>query len=411
MTDWILTFGSVRQSRELAATAAAFDFEVLHVDEDDGGVARDIHDMTRDTRARLLSRDDPPAATVNLGRATVTGGIERVAKVQASLRQRLPEMEVVGPSPRAATVWGDKWLIARAMAELGVDTPKTWSVSDTGVAELVDAMRAGALRCPAVLKARTLTGGCGMLLVEHPDDLAPAVDKLEGAGHQLVLMEFVLGDEISVDVLRLGSRTLVYPPGIKRTTDPALTHADHKVKVNGLVDTPPALAEDVVRIAERFDLNGFFSLEAVVTSTGPARWHVLEGATRVTNNVQMQDVSVGHDAFAMVCRHLRGQEWFPSTRTRRLALSIPSYDHTCTTHQPIVELPWVRQVKEENLAEMPMSRDERTRLTVKLDASVDLDGRLATLERLTGDDGLGARARAEVDRVRAVYGAPEWMRR
>jgi hypothetical protein len=405
----VLTLGSARQSRELGAAAErlGYRFETAHVREDvRDWLARDVSDLLAAARSALAHLPRRPDALVNFGRATVPDGIRRIAEVMERLRadgDLPPDTALVGPSEWAARVWGDKALTAAELRRLGLPIPQTSDVRAETLEGLILEVKQGRFPLPLVVKATDLTGGAGMRFVAHADQLAGAVGELAGSGHRLIATEFVSGDEVSVDLLRLGDRTLVYPPGFKRTTDPQLTHADHKVKVNGLVRSVPEFEWSVRRIAEVFDLQGFFSLEAVVVGTGPISWRILEGAARVTNNVQLQDASLRFDSFEAVLRYLVGEPWLPDDETPRLALSIPVYEHRGEESvEALAGLDWVRQVKLENLADMPDSRDSRVRLTVKM-AVTDLDAQLRIIETATGDDTVTDRVRTEIDRIGARY--------
>jgi phosphoribosylaminoimidazole carboxylase (NCAIR synthetase) len=402
--SWLLCLGSKRQSGELAGVARHYGMAVRHVGESAEGLARPAAEVVADCRA-LIRTHTPPVAVIGLGRATVVGGIERVAQAVLALTADAPGAVLVSPSPHAARVWGDKALIAESLTRLGIPVPATRRISAASAAQIARDMREGRFPVPAIVKVTNLTGGAGMRYVANPDDLAGAVAELGGNRRELIVTEFIEGDEISVDVLRLGSQTLLFPPGVKRVTDRELTHADHKIKVNGLFGVPPALARDAKRIAASFGLSGFFSLEGIVTRRRPVAWTVLEGATRVTNNKQMQDVSLGRDAFTYLCRYLRKEPWVPEPGPLALALSIPVYRHRgAESLAAVAGLGWVRQAKLENLAEMPLTRDHRTRLTLKIDGSAQLAGRLSLLAGATGDDGLPSRVQAEVSRVRDLYG-------
>jgi hypothetical protein len=406
----LLTFGSTRQSAELSAAAAAagYRMDVAHVREDVADwVPREASDILADARAALARWPTGPHAVVNLGRATVPDGIRRIAEVHQTLRAggELPRATaVIGPSEPAARVWADKSLTARSLVELGMPIPATVDVSPETIDNLMGQVKDGELRLPLVVKLVHLTGGAGMRYVDDAAELPDVVATLAATGARLVASEFVAGDEVSVDVLRLGDRMLLYPPAFKRHTDPALTHADNKIKVMGLVRRVPEFERDIIAIAEHFDLQGFFSVEGVVTSVHPARWRILEGATRVTNNVQLQDGSLGFNSFAAVAHHLAGRPWLPPPRRTGLALSIPTYVHRGPASvEALADRPWVRQVKLEDLSQAPASTDDRLRLTVKLVAE-DLPSQLDVLVAATGDAELPGRVNAEIDRVAKRYG-------
>jgi Carbamoyl-phosphate synthase L chain, ATP binding domain len=407
----VLTFGSTRQSRELHAAAKRLGYrlETAHVREDvRDWLARDVSDVLAAARSALARLSRRPDALVNFGRATVPEGIGRVAEVMERLRvdgEVPPGTALVGPTAWAAHVWGDKARTAAELRRLGLPIPQSSDVSAESLESLILTVKDGSFPLPLVVKATDLTGGAGMRFVADVDRLAGAVSELAGSGHRLIATQFVSGDEVSVDLLRLGDQTLVYPPGFKRATDTLLTHADHKVKVNGVVRSVPEFERDVRRIAAAFDLQGFFSLEAVVVGTEPMSWRILEGATRVTNNIQLQDASLGFDSYEAVLRYLARQPWLPDHETLRLALSVPIYVHRGEESvEALAGLDWVRQVKLENLAEMPDSRDSRVRLTVKM-AVTELDAQLRTIAAATGDGTVADRVRTEVERIGVRYGA------
>ena len=406
----LLTVGSRRQATELSAAVAKLGYDVdwEHVHEDvTDWVGRDGESIFRDLTAALTRLSGPPDAVVAFGRAGVPGGIVTIAgAVERLSTEGLigPGTRVVGPSARAARVWCDKALIARSLRRLGEPIPETVEVDAASVPALAARMDAGDFPAGLVVKVVDLTGGLGMCYAGDGRDLARVVDRIGKLGRPMVASEFVDGDEVSVDLLRLGTDVLVYPPGFKRATDTGLTHADHKIKVNGVVRTVPEFERSVLRIAEAFDLQGFFSLEAVVTGTRPPAWRILEGATRLTNNIQMQDASLGIDSVALLARYVVDEPWLPVDERPGLGLSVPLYVHRGQSSvDALAAYPWVRQIKLEDLGEMPASRDDRVRLTVKM-AVEDLDAQLAVIADATGDAAVGERVRREITRVGETYG-------
>lgn len=405
----LVTLGSARQSTELTAAARSRGHvvESVHIVEDSAEwTVRHEELLRHELRDGVASFDGEPDALINFGRATVPGGIPLIAQLMEEVVAEgvVPRTtKLVGPSAHAASVWENKSEIVRHLSRLSVPTPRTLVICVTPTSDEVRAVQQAGLAYPLVVKAPRLTGGIGMRFADTPASLKLAVEQLSRISTELVIGEFVEGDEVSVDLLRLGKETLVFPPGYKCSTDPALTHADHKIKVNGVVRDVPEFTRDMRAIAEDFNLQGFFSLEAVIAKDHRTVWRVLEGATRLTNNVQLQDASLNLDCLGMVADYAASRPWYPSREILSLALSIPIYEHRGEDSVTAVQrMPGVRQVKLENLAAMPDSRDDRVRLTVKLQAR-ELEKQLLGIADVTGDESLPRRVINEVDRVRRTY--------
>lgn len=407
---FLLTVGSKRQSADLARAVTQIGRKVscMHVPEDiaEWSTPRNVDDIFRDMAEAVARCPVPPAAIVNFGRSTVPDGIRRIAEATERLAAKFlsPTTKIIGPSERAAAVWGSKDLIADSLKQMEIPIPETVRVTQESAPTLTREINQRGTSGPLIVKVVDFSCGAGMRYVDTPDRLIAAVRELSYLKRPMIVTQFVYGDEVSVDILRLGSDIIVYPPGFKRATDKLLTHADHKVKVNGVVRAVPEFSRDIIRIAEEFDLQGFFSLEAVITSVSPMSWTILEGATRVTNNIQLQDASLGISSFLAVARYIAGEPWLPGAERLGLALSIPIYTHR--GQQSVEELSsygWVRQVKLEDLGELPDSRDKRVRLTVKM-AVEDLEEQLCVIQQATGDTEIVVRVNDEVRRVRATYG-------
>jgi hypothetical protein len=408
--DWILTLGSSRQSSEFSeAIAYDHDWSVCHIVEELAPwTAKESSQLLREAYVALREMGVPPKALVNLGRATVPYGIDAIAACCETLKASSPDLAdvaVIGPSFSAARTFSDKWLIYESLTKIGLVLPVTRRISPETINLIEQDLSSGAFPLPAVVKVTDLTGGCGMEFIGESRDLDRTVERLSGLNHPLIITEFVCGDEISFDVLRLGKECLVYPPGLKACTDTNLTHADHKIKINGYLSGMESLEREIVCIVEHFDLQGFFSIEGVITGSDPLSWKILEGATRVTNNYQMQSASLRFDGFRAVSRYLRGHPWLPvPPRVLSLALSIPIYTHQGKDSLALISgEPWVLQAKIENLAEMPLSRDTRSRMTVKMAADQDLTRRLGLLEKATGDKLITDRVTKELQRLDRAY--------
>jgi hypothetical protein len=409
---FLLTAGSKQKSIELAQAAAqlGYKMECANVAEDiaEWETPRDVEEIFRDMARAAASFPSPPAAVINFGRSSVPDGIRRIAQATERLLEAgvvTATTKIIGPSERAAAVWGNKDLIADSLQLLDLPIPETARITAESAAALASEIEAREHHGALIVKVVDFSCGVGMRYVESPGDLVATVRDLSYLNRPMIVTRFVHGDEVSVDILRLGTDMIVYPPGFKRATDALLTHADHKVKVNGVVREIPEFTRDIIRIAEEFDLQGFFSLEAVITSTAPMSWQILEGATRVTNNIQLQDASLGIDSYSAVARYIAGEPWLPQTERLGMALSIPIYTHLGRESvQALSGYEWTRQIKLENLGELPDSRDQRVRLTVKM-AVEDLDEQLHLISAATGDSEVTSRVKAEIKRVEAKYGS------
>jgi hypothetical protein len=408
---WILTVGSGRQSQEFADEVRADGWQIVQLTEEAAPWQARTTDEVLNDAARLIAKaDSPPSALVNFGRASLPGGITNIAEAFEGLLSRnlvSAAIPIIGPPGWSARIFDDKWLTYQSLTKHGFPCPLTEEITPESVRRLKNDLHIGRFPLPAVLKVTNLTGGAGMRLVSSPDDLEPAIADLASLERPLILTEFLSGDEISIDVLRLGNDTLVFPPGLKQSTDRNLSHADHKIKVNGLLGAIDEISDHARRIAEIHEIQGFLSIEGVVLDRKTPRWAILEGAARVTNNFQMQNASLGFRSFLAISRFLQKNLWLPEgARRQHLALSLPVYlHHGARSLKTIEQFPWVMQAKIENLAEMPLSTDSRSRLTVKFVPGSELMQRCASLAAATGDSDIPGRVFSEIDRLRRDYTA------
>ncbi|MFB5089488.1 ATP-grasp domain-containing protein [Psychrobacillus sp. PGGUH221] len=409
--EWILTIGSTRQSGEFQeATKNDYPWRIKHVVEElKPWTSKSLDEIMTECIDIIENMEFGPIAMINFGRASVPYGIDTIAlcfeKLKEKYAEKLKETKIIGPTAEMAQIFSDKWLIFKSLSNLNLPLPRTLKVDKKSLNKVKEEILEGKISLPAIIKVTDLTGGSGMEYLDSINEIDKTVDILSQLDRDLIITEFVNGDEISFDVLRLGNECLVFPPGVKTKTDTNLTHADHKIKVNGLVKQMDSLEKQVKQISEYYDLQGFFSIEGVVTNNNPIEWKILEGATRVTNNYQMQNHSIGFDSFLAISRYLRGLSWMPDENNfMRLSLSIPIYVHRQNESLKLLQdQSWVLQVKIENLSEMPLSRDSRSRLTIKMEADRDLDERLSYIEKATGDSELIKRVNNELRRQLEYY--------
>ena len=120
-------------------------------------------------------------------------------------------LRIFGPNARAAELEGSKSFAKDIMAKYGLPTAeyKTFSSADNA-AEYIKFKD-----CPLVIKADGLAAGKGVLLCQTADEALAAVDSIMGkksfgkAGNQIVVEEFLQGQEVSVLAFSDGQTVLL----------------------------------------------------------------------------------------------------------------------------------------------------------------------------------------------------------
>jgi len=120
-------------------------------------------------------------------------------------------LRIFGPNARAAELEGSKSFAKDIMAKYGLPTAeyKTFSSADNA-AEYIKFKD-----CPLVIKADGLAAGKGVLLCQTVDEALAAVDSIMGkksfgkAGNQIVVEEFLQGQEVSVLAFSDGQTVLL----------------------------------------------------------------------------------------------------------------------------------------------------------------------------------------------------------
>ena len=120
-------------------------------------------------------------------------------------------LRIFGPNARAAELEGSKSFAKDIMAKYGLPTAeyKTFSCADNA-AEYIKLKD-----CPLVIKADGLAAGKGVLLCQTADEALAAVDSIMGkksfgkAGNQIVVEEFLQGQEVSVLAFSDGQTVLL----------------------------------------------------------------------------------------------------------------------------------------------------------------------------------------------------------
>lgn len=114
-------------------------------------------------------------------------------------------LKIVGPTQAAARLEGSKIFAKRFFERAGIPTAESVQVSS--VDEGLRAVRAFSL--PVVVKADGLAAGKGVVIAQSLREAEMAIQKL---GPELVIEEFLTGEEVSFIGLSTGETVLPFPP-------------------------------------------------------------------------------------------------------------------------------------------------------------------------------------------------------
>ncbi len=174
----------------------------------------------------------------------------------------------------AYRVTASKLASNRLAAELGVAGPRAWP----------------GCGFPAVVKPSSASGSEGVTVVDDEASLSAARARLSGAGHEVVVEEFVAGPSLSIEVLAAGGRAVplqatglefdegydckrvVAPVGEAAAgTLPAAASPTASADWSRAVPagTLEALDDIAVRLAEGLGLTGLMDVEVMVAPDGP----------------------------------------------------------------------------------------------------------------------------------------------
>jgi len=405
-TELIITFGSLRQSKEFLAFLNNDIFKTAHILEDRGdGYAKPVDELLLETLELIKTRNLPVKAFVSLGRATVIDGIPNIIECWQKIKQTfIPQLEktqYIGPSYIAGKCIPDKWLATELFNLLELPVSKAKHLDLNNNAQSIFSF-------PFILKPTRFSGGGGMKYVENDSSFSIAKEKLKRLGeNQAIITEFIQGMEVSVEILRLDGRVLVFPIGTKQFTDTSLSHAENKVRVYGYLKPIPNFVQDAIKIVEALDIKGLFSVEGIVHDKHSMNWKIIEAATRVSGNLPMEQASTNISAFRNIAKYLQGKELDMKLKSINVAVEISIYNHNNEqTVQAFLQLPWVKRSLLSDLSELKGSEVQKKRVSVGFMAGEgkDLRERCLILEKISGDNAIFNRIKSAIQELNDFFG-------
>ncbi len=152
------------------------------------------------------------ASTKNVG-LTVVGPDEPLSLGIVDQFKR-SGLRIFGPSKAAAKIESSKGYAKKLMQEAGIPTAAYRIFSDAAEAHAY----AAASSLPLAIKADGLAGGKGVYICDSHEAAAAAIDELMvkklfgDAGNQIIIEEFLTGEEISIHAITDGVNYAIFPP-------------------------------------------------------------------------------------------------------------------------------------------------------------------------------------------------------
>lgn len=375
----IITIGSRRFSKDFQSVIPPeLPYRVFHISEEsENGIAKSPSVLVDETKKLVRIVGRYPHAVVSFGRNTVIGSVENIATALDELR-KLSEYNTtkfIGPGVDTAYSFHDKWISTQILERNGFSVLRTVKVTDQNLKDIEGMLISGEFPSPALLKATNLTGGIGLRLVEEPSDLERqyASQKEQGITES-VLTEYLIGPEVSVELLYLDDEILVFPISIKDPTEKTLKHGDSKVKICGYINPIPSILNEAVAIARKYNTTGYFAIEGIMYDLKERKWKIMEGMTRFTGSYPMLNATLpSFDSLRAVFYYINGQPWYPRSEYNQVVvIQVPVFKENLEEAEKMIqtlkEADWIVQARVDNLADLPLSIDGRIRIQVTFKA-------------------------------------------
>lgn len=372
----IITVGSKTYSSKLNAYFAKDNrFELRHISEEVHlGQSKTTEQLYKEIFSVIDNEKLDLVSLVAFGRSSVLGSVENISAAIKKISNKFASLKikVIAPPPQSALIFSNKLKTTLELRKYTKNTLVTKKVTDKNIYKIANMIDKDKFLIPAVLKATNLTGGAGISFINSSKKLISDYSKLKNNGiREFILTEYCVGPETSVELLCLGKQKFIYPMAIKEATSDSLAHADNKIKISGYVNNIPHLDKEVLALANRYKIQGYFSVEGIIDNSVKNEWKIMEGMTRFTGNHPMVNGSnTSFDSMEAIYKYICNKPCFVTKSVGfRMVIQLPIFkDKNEVNSEELLESlktpKWILLKRVDRLADLPFSADNRVRIQI-----------------------------------------------
>jgi hypothetical protein len=361
-------------------------YKIIHIDDDIKDkkckssikIKKEIYFYLKNTKNR-------PIALISFARNTVSNSVENIAKTfdLLSADKKFKNCKFIGPFFHSAKLFSNKWTATKKLKSDGYNVLDTIKITKKCLIN-----KEFKNSWPAVLKATNLTGGIGMYLIKKRKNIfSKYKSQIKQGIKESILTEYLEGPEISFELLSLGNKLLMLPMSIKESTNLSLDHGDSKIKICGYLKPIKPIYNEVVSIAKKYKINGYFATEGILYDLHNKKWKIMEAMTRFTGSYPMINAACyPFNAFNAIFQYIDNKKWQPEKNNHRVVIQLPVFKKNIKQAEKMVnelkQYKWIISARVEDMSKLPLSSDKRVRIQTTFKVEKNFSQQLKIIEKI-----------------------------
>jgi hypothetical protein len=408
MKNIIFTIGGKKNSKLFCEVIPHGNkYKIIHIDDDiKNEKCKSPKQIKKEIYFYLKDGKNRPIALISFARNTVNNSVENIAKTfdLLSIEKKFKNCKFIGPFSSSAKLFSDKWTTTKKLKSDGYNTLETIKITKKLLTnEKLE------FSWPAVLKATNLTGGIGMYLVKERKNLFSKYEsQLKQGVKKSILTEYLEGPEISFELLSLGNKLFMLPMSIKESTNLSLDHGDSKIKICGYLRPINSIYNEVISIAKKYKINGYFATEGIVYDTNNKKWKIMEAMTRFTGSYPMINAACyPFNAFYAIFQYIDNKKWLPEKNKHRVVIQLPVFKNNLQQAEKMVnklkQYKWVVSARVEDMSKLPLSLDKRIRVQITFRVEKNFSKQLEILEKTLKNHEITKRIYKAINKIDTLF--------